>query len=116
MALPSSAVEGTLRIYNLLAAGGNVLCELAAHKSPVVRLPLLPDMGNGSNRAASVGLLLLLDMAKGRAYVDATASPYMRCITCFPVWHMMRACMPRRALPPACFERHAVAPACARRR
>ena len=38
LALPSSGGEGTLRIYNLLAAGGNVLCELAAHKSPVVGL------------------------------------------------------------------------------
>jgi hypothetical protein len=35
LALPSSSTEGTLRIYNLLG-GGNVLCEIAAHKSPVV--------------------------------------------------------------------------------
>ena len=36
VALPSSTTDGTLRIYNLLAAGGNVLCEIAAHKSQVV--------------------------------------------------------------------------------
>ena len=41
MALPSSTTEGTLRVYNLLAAGGNVLCELAAHKSPTVGSPLV---------------------------------------------------------------------------
>ena len=40
LALPSSGTEGVLRIYNLLAAGGNVLCELAAHKSPVVRVAM----------------------------------------------------------------------------
>ncbi|KAK9908866.1 hypothetical protein WJX75_003953 [Coccomyxa subellipsoidea] len=38
VALPSSTTDGTLRIYNLLAKEGNVLCEVAAHKSQVAAM------------------------------------------------------------------------------
>ena len=36
VALPASATAGTICIYNLLATGVNVLCEVEAHRTPVV--------------------------------------------------------------------------------
>ena len=36
VALPASATAGTIGIYNLLATGVNVLCEVEAHRTPVV--------------------------------------------------------------------------------
>ena len=36
VALPVSATAGTICIYNLLATGINVLCEVEAHRTPVV--------------------------------------------------------------------------------
>lgn len=36
VALPASASAGTICIYNLLATGVNVLCEVEAHRTPVV--------------------------------------------------------------------------------
>ena len=37
LALPASATAGTISIYNLLGTSVNVLCEVEAHRSPVVR-------------------------------------------------------------------------------
>ena len=37
LALPASRTAGVIRLYNLLVGGGALLCEIAAHKSPVVR-------------------------------------------------------------------------------
>lgn len=37
LALPSSARAGELRLYDMLSDAGDVLCELAAHRQPLVR-------------------------------------------------------------------------------
>jgi hypothetical protein len=37
LALPCSATRGDLRIHDLAADGGDVVCEIAAHQQPLVR-------------------------------------------------------------------------------
>ena len=36
LALPSSAHSGALRVYDAAASSANVLCEILAHKAPLV--------------------------------------------------------------------------------
>ncbi|GMH32741.1 hypothetical protein BSKO_00575 [Bryopsis sp. KO-2023] len=43
LALPSSGTTGVVRVYDLLVDGGNVLCEIAAHKSPVTVIVMNED-------------------------------------------------------------------------
>jgi len=38
LALPCSATRGDLRIHDLGADGGDVVCEIAAHQQPIVRM------------------------------------------------------------------------------
>lgn len=40
LALPSSATVGVVRIYDVMVDGGNVLCEITAHKSPLAVLSI----------------------------------------------------------------------------
>ena len=40
LALPCSATRGDLRIHDLAADGGDVVCEIAAHQQPLVRSSL----------------------------------------------------------------------------
>ena len=57
MALPASASSGTICIYNLLATGVNVLCEVEAHRTPVVcghALHLMPSRLCHANGSSSV--------------------------------------------------------------
>ena len=42
LAVPCSATRGDLRIHNLAADGGDVICEIAAHQQPIVRNTLMP--------------------------------------------------------------------------
>lgn len=37
LALPCSAARGDLRVHDLAADGGDVVCEIAAHQQPLVR-------------------------------------------------------------------------------
>ena len=39
LALPCSARAGELRVHDMLADGGNVLCDVQAHRQHVVRAP-----------------------------------------------------------------------------
>lgn len=43
LALPASAATGLLRVYDLLVDGGNVLCEVAAHNSPLEAMAFNQD-------------------------------------------------------------------------
>lgn len=38
LALPASNTSGLLRVYDLLVDGGHVVCEIQAHKTPLVAL------------------------------------------------------------------------------
>lgn len=36
LALPAAGNTGSVQVYDLMREGGSVLCELAAHKTPLV--------------------------------------------------------------------------------
>ena len=39
LALPCSGRAGELRVHDMMADGGTVLCEIKAHRQPLVRAP-----------------------------------------------------------------------------
>jgi len=63
LALPASATRGDLRIHDLGADGGDVVCEIAAHQQPIVRAWSCPSLGGHARVAAP-----LLDHCPHMAY------------------------------------------------
>ncbi|CAL5219293.1 g1099 [Coccomyxa viridis] len=77
VALPASATAGTICIYNLLATGVNVLCEVEAHRTPVSVMAWNHDgslLASASQKGTVIRVFRLPEVSKAYTFRRGTTT------------------------------------------